>query len=286
VKLGTLAALAASDRAQTVALTAVAMLAFAGNSILCRLALRSTSIDPASFTAVRIGSAALALWLIAPAAKGRRDGSWGSALALFAYAATFSFAYVGMPTGVGALVLFGAVQLTMIGWGFNKGERFNAVQLVGTVGAILGLVMLLLPRTNKDPLSAISIGLMLTAGVAWGVYSLRGRGITNPLAATRANFILALPFAIALLLAFIPQHVDMRGVLLAAVSGAITSGVGYMIWYSVLPRLRATQAATVQLCVPALAAFFGFVFLGETLTTDQWIAAVVVLAGVSLAMQR
>jgi drug/metabolite transporter (DMT)-like permease len=286
VKLGIPGVIAASDRLQTAALTSVAMLAFAGNSILCRLALRSTEIDPASFTAIRIGSAALALWLFAPRSKGARDGSWLSAVALFAYAATFSFAYVALPTGVGALVLFGAVQLTMIGWGFKKGERFNAVQLAGTLAAIVGLVMLLVPKTGKDTLSAISLSMMLSAGVAWGIYSLRGRGIKNPLAATRANFLLAVPFAGALLLAFVPQHIDVRGVLFACASGAITSGAGYMIWYSVLPRLRATQAATVQLCVPVLAAFFGFLFLGETLTTEQWVTAVVVLGGVSLAMWR
>lgn len=204
-------ALAGRDRLWTVMLTAAAVLAFAGNSVLCRLALRSTGMDPASFTAVRIGSAALALWLFLPRAGGSREGSWGSALALFFYAAAFSFAYVEMPTGVGALVLFGAVQLTMIGWGLRQGERFNLLQIVGTLAAVAGLIVLLLPKAANGPLPAVSVSMMLTAGVAWGVYSLRARGTSNPFAATRGNFVLAVPFAAALCVAFIPEHLDGRG---------------------------------------------------------------------------
>jgi drug/metabolite transporter (DMT)-like permease len=274
------------ERRWTAMLTGIAMIAFAGNSILCRLALRSTGMDPASFTAVRIGSAALALWLFVPRREGQRDGSWISAAALFVYAAAFSFAYVDMPTGIGALVLFGAVQLTMIGWGFWRGERLKLLQFVGVAAAVLGLVALLRPAGTSGRLSAVSVATMVAAGVAWGVYSLRGRGTSNPFAATRANFILAVPLAAALCAAFVPEHIELRGMALAAASGAITSGAGYMIWYSVLPRLRATQAATVQLCVPALAACFGFILLGETLTTTQWAAAATVLVGVSLTMRR
>ena len=278
--------LVANYRLRTAMLTAAAMLAFAGNSILCRLALRSTSIEPASFTAARIGSAALALWVFVPRNAGRHEGSWASALALFVYAVCFSFAYVEMAAGVGALVLFGAVQLTMIGWSLWQGERFNFLQLAGIATAILGLVMLLLPGVSTGPLSPVSIAMMLSAGVAWGVYSLRGRKITNPFEATRANFILAVPFAAVMFLASIPQALDLRGLALAAASGAITSAAGYMIWYSVLPRLTVAQASTVQLCVPAVAACLGFLLLGEALSMEQGIAAVAVFVGVSLTMRR
>lgn len=267
-------------------LTFVAMLAFAGNSILCRLALRTTSIDPATFTTVRIATAALALWLVSPSDRPRESGSGLSAIALFIYAAAFSFAYVELPTGLGALLLFGAVQFTMFGWGFWRGERLTALQAVGVLTALVGVVVLLLANTPLEPFSMASAGLMLTAGAAWGVYSLRGRGVANPLSATRANFLLAVPLAAALSAAFLPGRADTVGIALAAASGAVTSGAGYAIWYLVVPRVAAVQAASVQLCVPAVAALFGYVLMGETMTPTQWISAAAVLGGVAVTLRK
>ncbi|MGH8166748.1 MAG: EamA family transporter, partial [Woeseiaceae bacterium] len=181
------------------ALTALTMVAFAGNSLLCRMALKSTSMDAASFTTIRVISGALMLWLIVRAHRGVRAdnaGSWMSAFALFAYAAAFSFAYVSLPAASGALILFGAVQATMIGYGLWTGERLRALQIAGLALAIAGLVGLLLPGLSAPPLAG-SI-LMFGAGVAWGVYSLRGQGAGDPLAATAGNFLRAIPFAVAL----------------------------------------------------------------------------------------
>lgn len=286
MKNTSVAKLVSNDWARVALLTSTAMLAFAGNSILCRVALRTTALDPASFTAVRIGAGALTLWFVAPKYSVHHDGSWASAVALFVYAAAFSFAYVGLPTGVGALVLFGAVQLTMIAWGFWRGERMKATEVVGTLAAVGGLMMLLFPGTSTGGVQPSRVALMLSAGVAWGIYSLAGRRMANPVAATRANFIRAVPLAGALLLAFRPEHSPFLGIALGAASGAITSAAGYIIWYSVLPRVKATQAATVQLCVPAVAALLGFVVLGERLSILQWLSAASVLAGVSLTMRR
>lgn len=268
---------------KTTFLTAVAMLAFAANSLLCRLALKSTSIDPGTFTAVRLASAATVLWLIASTRKRVHAGSWGSAIALFIYATAFSFSYVELHAGVGALLLFGAVQVTMTGHGFWHGERLRRSQLLGIALAVIGLVVLLLPRNGESVRFAAS-GLMLAAGVAWGVYSLRGRGIADPIAATRDNFIRTMPFAAALIVVVAKVELDVLGVLLATTSGAITSGAGYAIWYSAVRCLTSTQAATVQLSVPVITALLAFLYLGEALTELQILAAVAVLGGVGLAM--
>lgn len=277
---------ASQSRGLTVTLTIVAMLAFAGNSILCRVALRTTSIDPATFTAVRIASAALALWLVSPSVRPSQSGSVLSAVVLFVYAAAFSFAYVDLPAGIGALLLFGAVQITMIGWGFWKGERLTGLQWGGVLIAVIGLVVLLLANKPVEHFSLVSAALMLVAGAAWGMYSLRGRGVVDPLSATRANFLLTVPLAGALVGIFMPERLDTAGMAFAAASGAITSGAGYAIWYLVVPRLAATQAASVQLCVPAVAALFGFVLLGETMTVTQGIAAMAVIGGVAATLRK
>jgi drug/metabolite transporter (DMT)-like permease len=272
-----------------VILTALAMLAFAGNSLLCRLALKHTPIDPASFTAIRLLSGAMALFLIVKlrrtAVKGQ--GNWPSAFALFVYAAGFSFAYVSLPAATGALLLFGAVQVTMISHGFWKGERLSSLQLLGLLLAFGGMVGLLLPGLAAPPL--LGSVLMLGAGVAWGFYSLRGKGAGDPTGVTAGNFMRAAPMAVALTLLLLIQlerraSLDTAGFYYAFASGAVTSGIGYAIWYTALPALKATQAATVQLSVPVIAALGGVVFLGEAITSRLIVASVAVLGGIALVI--
>src|SRR5437773_8383752 len=305
------------------------MIAFATNSLLCRAALKHTSIDAASFTFIRIFSGAVALWLLMnirsrmivdrtatslvdgsetrvglpspPSSPKRRgdpfslrekvrrvlgwkgNGNWISAVALFSYAAAFSFAYVDLSAGTGALLLFGAVQATMILWGLHKGERLDAIQIVGLVVAVTGLVMLVFPGLSAPPL--IGSILMLGAGVAWGIYSLRGKGVQNPASVTAGNFIRAVPFSVVVWIFFLPwAHVDPAGVGYAIISGAIASGLGYVIWYSALPGLKAASAATVQLSVPVLAATGGILLLGESITLRYVLASVAVLGGISLVV--
>ena len=286
-------------------LTALAMLAFAGNSLLCRMALKLTSLDAASFTTVRMVSGALALCLLVrfrgdsggSAAAGRpvsvvAYGNWGSALALFAYAALFSYAYVGMTAATGALLLFGAVQASMIAWGLAKGERLRPLQTVGFVTALVGLAALMLPGF-ATPQWHIAVA-MLGAGVAWGVYSLRGKTTApspapapNPLATTCGNFVRTVPMAIALSAATLPwMHLDSTGLALAVVSGAVTSGLGYVVWYRALPALQATHAATVQLSVPVIAAVGGVVLLGEGFSLQLLGSSVAVLGGIALVLRR
>ncbi len=272
-------------------LTLLAMIAFAGNSLLCRQALKNTGIDPASFTLLRIVAGAMTLWLTVRIRRGsqRVAGSWMSALALFAYAAGFSFAYVSLSTGIGALLLFGAVQATMIGYGLFTGERLGLWQTIGILLAMGGLVVLLLPGLSAPPLQGAV--LMLGAGVAWGVYSLRGKGAGDPTAATAGNFIRAVPLAIGLSVAVIPwtsamvwSSVDRSGVVYAIISGAVTSGVGYAIWYAALRGLAATTAATVQLSAPVLAAVGGIAILGEDVTARLLIASVAILGGIAMVI--
>jgi drug/metabolite transporter (DMT)-like permease len=273
------------SRPRVAVLTLLAMLAFAGNSLLCRLALKHAAIDPASFTAIRIASGALVLWLIVRVRIGRAKllGSWPSAFALFVYAAAFSFAYVSLTAATGALLLFGAVQATMIGYGLWRGERLNGRQGVGLVLAGVGLVGLLLPGLSAPPLRGSL--LMLAAGVAWGVYSLRGKGSGDPLRATAGNFLRAVVFAAALSFAMLARvSLDGLGVGCAIASGALASGIGYAIWYSALPGLKVTSAATVQLSVPVIAAVGGVALLGEPLTVRLVLAAVAVLAGIALVI--
>ena len=267
-------------------LTLVAMFAFAGNSLLCRVALRETAIDAATFTAVRIVSGAIVLWLIVRARGNPRAGSasWASAAALFGYAACFSFAYVSLSAGTGALLLFGAVQATMIGYGLWMGERLRPWQAVGLVLALSGLVGLVLPGVTAPPL--VGSGLMLLAGVAWGVYSLRGRRVGEPIRTTSENFMRAVPMAVALGLAMLPWvSVDRMGVVYAVVSGALASGVGYAVWYTALRGLRATQAATVQLSAPVIAAAGGIVLLGERFEMRLVIASIAILGGIAIVLR-
>lgn len=266
-------------------LTLLAMLAFAANSLLCRLALASGSIDPASFAALRLASGAAMLVLVMRlrGASPASGGSWTAAFWLFAYAALFSFAYVRLPTGVGALLLFGAVQATMVGAGLWRGERLGARQWLGLALAMGGLVALLLPGLSAPPPG--SAALMLAAGVGWGAYSLHGRGARDAGAATAGNFLRAVPFAALLVAACLPQlSVSPAGLAYALCSGAITSGLGYIVWYAVLPSLRASAAASVQLSVPLLAALGGTLLLGEDWTQRLAWTGLAILGGIALVV--
>lgn len=268
-----------------VILTALTMIAFAGNSLLCRVALKRADIDPASFTTIRLMSGAVALWFVAQFLHGTRTGkgNWLSASALFAYAVCFSFAYVSLSAATGALLLFGAVQATMIGYGIWTGERLCGLQRVGLVFALGGLVGLLLPGLSAPPLFGAM--LMLVAGVAWGLYSLRGKGAGDPIRVTAGNFSRGLLLA-ALLSILMNQSamLDPAGVWYAIASGAVASGMGYALWYSVLPSLNATHAATVQLSVPVIAAMGGVFFLGESVTLRLVLASIAVLGGIGLVI--
>jgi len=267
--------------------TLVAMIAFAGNSLLCRVALKQGQIDGASFTALRLGAGAIVLCLIVLWRSHPRHlaGSWTSALALFAYAAAFSFAYLSLTAGTGALLLFGAVQTLMIGYGLWSGERFSFRQWSGLLLACGGLVGLMLPGLSAPPLTGSL--LMLAAGVAWGVYSLRGRGAGDPTCVTAGNFLRAVPFALLLSFALSHEaHLTSAGIAYALVSGAIASGLGYALWYSVLPFLKASNAATVQLSVPVIAALGGVLLLGETLTLRLILTSVAIIGGIALVVLR
>jgi drug/metabolite transporter (DMT)-like permease len=288
----------AASRTRLAALTTLAMFAFAGNSLLCRVALKASAIDPATFTTVRIVAAAVVLWLIQrwrARQPPRARGDWYAALALFVYAAAFSFAYVGLAAGVGALLLFGAVQATMIGYALWSGERLQIRQWLGVALALAGLVVLVLPGLalpNLAPPLASSL-LMLAAGIAWGVYSLRGRRAADAAAATAGNFLRAVPFAAALSVLTMlgaPRHppvsADRAGVAYALISGALTSGLGYVIWYAALKELKASSAATVQLSVPLIAALGGIVLLNEALTARLVVSAVAILGGIALVIVR
>ena len=271
-------------RSRLLLLTAFALLAFAGNSLLCRLALRGGHIDAAAFTALRMVSGAAVLWLLVVLRRsGRPSGDWPSALALTVYAAAFSFAYLTLAAGMGALLLFGAVQASMLLAGIAAGERLGPPQLAGLALAVAGLVFLVLPGIEAPaPLGAV---LMLAAGVAWGMYSLRGRRAGVPVLATAGNFLRAVPLAVLATLPFMRSwHADGGGVGYALASGIVTSGLGYVIWYAALKGLTATRAAIAQLSVPVLAALGGVLLLGEPLTGRVVIASCVILGGVALVI--
>ena len=272
---------------RTALLISLAMLAFASNSLLCRIALRDTAIDAATFTAIRLASGALILAIIlrSRGVRPSTGGSWPMAAMLSAYAAFFSFAYRDLTAATGAVLLFGAIQLTMMGYGLWTGERLRGLSLVGLAITLAGLVGLLLPGlAAPPPLAAL---LMLGAGVAWGVYSLLGRGAGEPIAATGGNFLRSVPFAALLALSAAGRETaDLTGTLYAVLSGAVTSGLGYVLWYAALPALRATSAATIQLSVPAIAAIGGVVLLAEPITMRLLLASVAILGGIALTIHR
>jgi drug/metabolite transporter (DMT)-like permease len=270
----------------TIALTALAMLAFAANSLLCRLALQQGGIDPASFASIRLVSGALTLAAIVRFKTERPSldhADWLSAAMLFAYVAFFSFAYLTLSAGTGALILFGAVQLTMFSAGLRSGEMFGSIAWLGFAMAVAGLIYLVSPGVAAPPF--FGAALMAIAGVAWGVYSLRGRGVADPLAATAGNFMRATPFTLVLSLLFVVNaYANASGVALAIASGALTSGIGYVIWYAALRTLSSMRAATVQLSVPLIAAFGGVAFLSETITPRLIVATAAILGGIALVL--
>ncbi len=276
----------------TVSLTLLALVAFAANSVLCRLAQHAGAIDPASFSTIRFVSGTAMLLVVsalnrsnpgATASARTANGAWASAAVLFLYAMPFSFAYVTLPAGTGALILFGSVQITMMSAALLTGERPHAVLWLGLVLAVCGLVYLVLPGLSAPPLGAAM--LMALAGFAWGLYSLRGRGAANPLAQTTQTFVRLVPLLLAASVVTVRQsHVEAAGALYAVASGAVASGLGYVVWYQALTHLTATRAAVVQLAVPVLAAAGGVVFLHEALSLRLLIAAALVLGGIALAL--
>jgi drug/metabolite transporter (DMT)-like permease len=277
-----------SDRLRTGAYTMGALVAFAANSVLCRIALHDATIDPATFSSIRIVSGAVMLLAFTASIQRPSEsvtGSWTAAALLALYAVPFSFAYTGLTTGTGALILFASVQVTMIAAGLRSGEKPHPLQWLGLSIALTGLVVLVLPGLTAPPVTAAF--LMAIAGAAWGVYSWIGRGTTSPLAQTTGNFVRAVPFVIAVSLVTLPRlHMESRGVLLAVASGAIASGLGYVVWYAALHGLTAMQAAVVQLSVPILAAIGGIIFLAEAVSTRLVISTVMVLGGIALAIIR
>lgn len=272
----------------TISLTAIAMLAFAANSLLARLALGDPAIDASSYTVIRLVSGAVALALLLGWRRGagtRRDlpGDWLSALALFVYAIAFSLAYLRLGAAAGALILFAAVQCTMISWGIWRTDRPAPLEFVGLTIAFGAFVYLVSP--GLDMPDAVGAALMLASGVAWGVYSLRGRGATDPLGDTAGNFIRSVVFCVPLAgIALFDHQLSARGVALALASGVVASGFGYAVWYRALPRLSATRAGVVQLTVPVIAAFGAVAFLSEPVTTRLVVASVFVIGGVALAV--
>jgi drug/metabolite transporter (DMT)-like permease len=267
--------------------TSITLLAFAGNSILCRMALRDGAIDPASFTSIRLLSGAVALLLIVRLTSRdssiRDHGGWTSAFVLFLYAICFSYAYISLSAGAGALILFGFVQGTMIAMALWAGDRPNISEWLGWALAFGGLVWLLVPGIEAPP--ALGTSLMALAGIAWGVYSIRGREETNALVSTCSNFVYSIAFVVILsAITYTSADMTKRGILLAVISGAITSGVGYVIWYAALNYLRAMQAALVQLSVPAIAAVGGVMLLAEPISLRLLISGVLILGGISLAL--
>ena len=273
--------------------TLVALIAFAANSLLCRMALAQGYIDAWNFTIIRLVSGAVCLGLIMAVytynlkRKGALNnailsdtGSWRSSISLLVYALCFSIAYIELDTGTGALILFSAVQLTMIGWGIYKKEQLSKLQWGAFFVALAGFVYLMLPSAAVP--SLLGASLMALSGVAWGVYSIRGKACVSPLRTTAFNFIrslVAIPVLLLVAIGYL-KTVSMQGVLLACASGAIASGIGYSIWYVVMPLLKSTQAAVVQLCVPVLAAIAGMLFLSEQVTVEFIIASSLILGSV------
>jgi drug/metabolite transporter (DMT)-like permease len=267
------------------ALTLCTLVAFAANSVLCRLALGSGAIDAASFATVRLASGAAMLWLLVGASRSATTaggGTWTSGLMLFLYAVPFSFAYISLSAGTGALILFAAVQGTMIAWALQRGERPSRFQWAGLAFAAGGLVYLVSPGLTAP--SPVGSAFMAVAGIAWGIYSVRGHAVADPFRSTAGNFLRAAPFAIAVSLV-VPSsiHLTGNGVVLALVSGAGTSGLGYVAWYRALRDLTTTKAAAVQVSVPALTAIGGVIVLSEALTVRLLIASIAVLGGVGMA---
>lgn len=277
----------------TILFTAFALLAFAGNSVLCRLALGEESIDAGSFTVIRLLSGILVLsllWYLMQRRTGAHQdktgrGSWGAAMMLFLYALAFSYAYINLDTGTGALILFGAVQITMILISLFKGHRLLWVEWLGLLLAFSGFVYLLAPVVNTPGLWGFM--LMTLAGIAWGIYTLMGRGSDNPLSDTHFNFLRTLPCVVVMLILILASgemNLSSKGIILAILSGAIASGIGYAVWYRALSGLSAVQAAVLQLLVPVIAAFGGVLFTNEIISIRLMLASLLVLGGIMLVV--
>ena len=275
-----------SIKIRTIALTGSAMVAFAANSVLCRVALSQAAIDPATFTLVRLASGTFVLCLILSFRRKPEQpgGSWPASVALFAYAAAFSFAYISLPAGIGSLLLFGAVQTTMVSYGLVRGERLSALQWFGLTIAVAGVAALVAPGALAP--SVTGACLMLTAGVAWGTYSLLGRGIADPLTATAGNFLRSLPIAICLSLCVMlfGTNLTANGLTCAILSGAVASGLGYTIWYAALPGLTSAQGASVQLSVPVITTLGGALVLEEAISLRLVVASLAILGGIALVI--
>lgn len=274
-------------RVRTILLTGFTLVAFASNSVLCRLALGEAAIDAASFTTFRFVSGSAMLLVIRTLLTRKKVSAhrsdWTSAVILFLYAVPFSFAYISLSTGTGALILFGSVQATMIIAGVCSGERPHLLQWVGLIVAVFGLIFLVFPGLTAP--SPTGSALMTVAGIAWGFYSLKGRGVDDPVAATTSNFVRSVPFVLIVSLIMLPNiHLSTKGVWLAVVSGALASGVGYIIWYAALQGLTTTRAATVQLSVPVLAAIGGVIFLSEGISIRLVLSAITILGGVAMTV--
>ncbi len=273
--------------AKTTILTGLALIAFAANSVLCRLALGNEAIDAASFTVIRLLSGAIVLFLIIRFTQKNTElstnGSWIASLMLFLYAITFSYAYISLDTGTGALILFGSVQITMILLSLISGTRLHYTEWAGVIIAFTGFVYLILPGVTTP--STVGFLLMAAAGIAWGIYTLKGRGSQNPLMDTAYNFLRTIPLVILLTIITISHaNYSSEGVLLALLSGGITSGIGYTIWYIALGGLSATQAAVLQLLVPVIAALGGVLFVSETITVRLTISAAMVIGGILMVV--
>ncbi|MFQ3276807.1 MAG: drug/metabolite transporter (DMT)-like permease [Colwellia sp.] len=274
-------------RLRIILITLLSLLAFAANSLITRFALQETSIDETSFIMLRIVSGALFLWLYLRYNKNNKAGTWLAAFSLFIYAVSFTYGYRLIAAGSGALLLFGAVQVTMTIAGYREGERLNVIQIAGFILAIIGLLILMLPDISSPSITGAL--LMCISGVAWGIYTLQGRGANNPVATTAGNFIKAAPMAILLwLIVYLSTNDTINlvsdGIIYALLSGIITSGIGYIIWYSVLPELKAIQAAIVQLSVPLLVTLAGALLLNETITIPVVLASTAILLGTVLVL--
>lgn len=269
-----------------VSFTGLALIAFAANSVLCRLALGGGTIDAASFTTVRLLSGVCVLLLILFLKKQTNTqvkGSWRASLMLFVYAITFSYAYINLDTGTGALILFGSVQITMILFSLLSGTKLHITEWAGVSAAFSGFVYLILPGVTAPSLSGFL--LMTCAGIAWGFYTLFGRGSQNPLSDTAYNFLRTVPFVLALvLLTFKSAHYSSEGIMLAVLSGGIASGIGYTLWYMALAGLSVTQAAVLQLSVPVIAAVGGIVFVSEVVTERLMVSSTLILGGILLVV--
>jgi len=268
---------------KTIILTGLALIAFAANSVLCRIALGNEAIDASSFTVIRLLSGAFVLLIIISTTGRAKEvstkGSWAASFMLFLYAVTFSYAYISLDTGTGALILFGSVQITMIFLSHLSGTRLLITEWTGVVIAFIGFIYLILPSVTMPSVSGFL--LMTVAGIAWGFYTLKGRGSKNPLMDTAYNFIRTIPFILILAISTIDNiNYSSEGIVLAVISGGITSGIGYTIWYVALGGISSTQAAVLQLSVPVIAALGGVVFASESITFRFTISAAMVLGGI------